>query len=184
MPGFANVFRHQKRFVQLWLFFLATSVSGQIGWMGGLGPSLEVDEGFYGINARVFYGINEHICFGPEVTFFPFQELDEEADASILDANFNIHYIFEVSHKLGIYPLSGINYTIETERFSEGLPNSQTENDFGINYGFGAHYKIKHSFVFAEFKGIVGKLSDEFITVGVIFPLSKNKEQKEHKTTH
>ena len=39
----------------------------------------------------------------------------------------------------------------------------------------GLHYNLKSFFVFAEFKGIVGKLNDEFITVGIIFdfPIKK-----------
>ena len=157
------------------------TTNAQEGFMGGLGPSLELNENFAGINGRFFYGVNKHVCFGPEVTYFPFQSLDEEAEVSILDANINIHYVFELNHKLGIYPLTGINYTFENERFELDTEEKETEEEFGLNYGFGAHYNLNSLFVFAEFKGIISPLNDTFITVGAIFPLFQKNETTDKK---
>ena len=145
----------------------------------GLGATAELEEGFIGINARAYYGLNEQFCFGPEVSYFPYQSIDNEYEKSITDLNFNAHYIFELSEKIGLYPLSGLNYTIEEERLIDNNDDSEEEKEFGINYGLGIHYRIKKVFVFTEFKGIVGSLSDEFITIGAIIPLKKKEKEKE-----
>ncbi|WP_160114818.1 outer membrane beta-barrel protein [Aquimarina sp. AU474] len=162
----------------LFLLLITISMSGQERWMLGFAPSLELEEELIGINGRFYYGLNEQICFGPEVTYFPYQSIDSDNELAILDLNVNVHYIFEVSEKLGFYPLTGINYTIEKERLIEQNDQNEEENEFGLNYGFGAHYNLKKFFAFAEFKGVSGKLNDEFITIGVIFPLVKHKEKK------
>ncbi|MGB5818669.1 MAG: outer membrane beta-barrel protein [Saonia sp.] len=167
-------------FVGLFFFIGSSSAWAQQGYMLGVGPTLEVDQSLLGVNGRFYYGPNEHFCFGPEVSFYPYQEIDDENELQITELNLNAHYIFEASHKLGIYPLTGINYTIENERLISISEESGEEKEFGLNYGFGAHYNLEHFFVFAEFKGIVGQLSDEFVTVGIIFSLSKPSENKEH----
>ncbi len=167
-----------NKYKTLLLFLLVTTtIKAQEGWILGIGPTLELEEELVGINARLYYGLNEQICFGPEISIYPSQEIEDENELSVVDLNFNGHYIFEVSHKLGIYPLTGLNYTIEKERF-EMLDESETTREFGVNYGLGAHYNLGKLFVFAEFKGIISQLSDEFITAGVIFSLSKSKKEK------
>ena len=158
-------------------------VFSQQGFTAGIGGTIETTNELYGINTRVFYAINEHFCFGPEASIFPFQEIDEEFEKSIVDLNVNAHYIFEITHGLGVYPLSGINYTIEQERLIEHNDASEKIQEIGLNYGFGAHYKINNIFLFAEFKGIIGQLSAEFITAGVLFNLPKKHKKEPHKET-
>ncbi len=164
----------------LLFFIIALSTKAQQGWMIGIAPSLELNEELLGINTRVYYGPNDHFCFGPEITFFPYQEIDNEYELKVTELNINAHYIFELTHKLGVYPLTGINYTIEKERLIEQSRESEEEDEFGLNYGLGAHYNLGKLFAFAEFKGIAGKLNDEFISIGVIFSLSGQQEKKEH----
>jgi len=135
----------------------------------GFGPTLELSESLYGINSRFYYGINEAFCFGPEVSYFPYQDIDNGIETAIIDLNVNAHYIFELNKKMGLYPLSGINYTIEKERLIEDNDESEQEEAFGINYGVGIHYTFNNLFIFSEFKGVLGQLNAEFITVGVIF---------------
>lgn len=174
MLGFYN---HIKKSVSLVVGILSFGVTnGQEGSMIGLGPSLEIEESLVGINGRLFYGINESFCFGPEVTFFPKQEINDQYKLSIIDLNVNGHYIFEIIPKLGVYPLSGINYTIETEYLITQSEENESKVAIGWNYGLGAHYDFGSLFAFAEFKGITGELHDEFITIGIIFSLSKTKE--------
>ncbi|WP_299259999.1 outer membrane beta-barrel protein [uncultured Aquimarina sp.] len=168
---------HTKQLLlYLGLLLIHNTSNAQQELMAGFGPSVELEEGIIGVNARLFYGVNEKICFGPEATFFPYQEINSDYELTITDLNFNAHYIVELSHKIGIYPLSGVNYTIEKERLIERTDESEKDESFGWNYGFGAHYKVGDLFAFAEYKGVTGKLNDEFITVGVIFTLSKHKE--------
>ena len=157
--------------------FSSLNLVAQQGAVVGLGPTYEIDEQLFGINTRFFYGKNERFCFGPELSFFPFQDIDLENEVSILDLNLNAHYIFELNDKTGVYPLSGINYTIESEREILFPEESEREKAFGLNYGVGAHYNLKNVFVFIEFKGIVGQLSDEFLTIGVLFKLSKTESE-------
>lgn len=165
------------------LLLLSFSIEGkaQENYLAGAGSSLELDNNLIGVNGRFFYGISEAFCFGPEISFFPYQDTDNGLEASIIDLNVNAHYIFEATHKLGIYPLSGINYTIEKERRIENNSESETENEFGLNYGFGLHYIIKNTFVFAEFKGVIGQLSGEFVTVGILFNFPKKHKKELHK---
>ncbi len=150
----------------------------QQGWMAGAAPSLELEYGLVGVNSRLYYGPNHRICFGPEFTLFPYQAFEENYDISIIDLNINAHYIFEVSHKLGVYPLAGINHTSERERFID-RSETNTERAFGLNYGAGLHVNLNQLFVFSEFKGVTGELNGEFLTVGVIFLISK-PQQKSH----
>ena len=164
-----------KSFVFYCLVFSVFKISAQQGFMAGLGPTYDFNNNAIGVNSRLYYGPTEVFCFGPEVSFFPYQQIDDQYEASILDLNLNAHYIFELSHKIGVYPLSGLNYTIEKERLvNESNPDE--EKEIGLNYGLGAHYNLGKFFAFIEFKGIIGKLSDEFVTVGVIFNLSNKKE--------
>ena len=161
------------------LAFFPLKNFAQEGLAGGLGASYELDQQLLGVNARLFYGPNHHFCFGPEISIFPYQKVNAEYEETIIDLNINGHYIFELTHKLGVYALSGINYSIEKER---GIANSkETEqlDAFGLNYGVGAHYNLGKVFLFLEFKGLIGQLSDEFITIGTMFHLSSKKE-KEH----
>jgi hypothetical protein len=150
-----------------------TIAFSQQGFTVGFGGAMKTTDEIYGVNTRVFYAINEHFCFGPEASIFPFQEIEEGLKKSIVDINLNAHYIFEITHKLGVYPLSGINYTLEEQRLIEGNEELEEVQEIGLNYGFGTHYKMKNTFLFAEFKGVIGSLSAEFITVGIILNLIK-----------
>ncbi|MEO1011410.1 MAG: hypothetical protein AAFX53_08905 [Bacteroidota bacterium] len=162
-------------FVGVFLSYLG--LSAQEGLMVGGGPSFELDESLFGLNARLFYGTGPTFCFGPEITFFPYKEIDKEQELSIVDLNVNAHYIFEISHILGIYPLGGINYTIEKERLIADTDTVEEIGEFGLNYGFGAHYNLNRFFIFAEFKGVAGQLNDEFLTIGIILPFGKPRTQ-------
>ena len=154
--------------------------SAQQGWMIGGGPSLELDHDLLGINGRVFYGPNSQFCFGPEFTIFPYKEINGTYELNIIDLNINGHFVFELSDALAVYPLSGINYTIENERLIANNENVERKSEFGFNYGLGMHYNLNHFFMILEFKGIAGQLSDEFVTAGLIFPLMRSQNKKEH----
>ncbi len=164
--------------------FAPNLVRAQEGFTAGFGGALETADELYGVNLRVFYAINEHFCFGPEVSIFPFQDINNDVEKSITDLNINAHYILEATHNLGVYPLLGVNYTIEDERNVQNNAISEKIEAIGINYGFGAHYKIKNVFLFAEFKSIIGELSAEFITAGIIFSLPKKHKEKHESNEH
>ncbi len=173
--------KHIKLGSILLFFLIAIPSKAQQGWMVGIAPSIELNEHLFGANARLYYGPNDHFCFGPEVTLFPYQEIDDEYELTVTELNLNAHYIFELTHKLGMYPLTGINYTIEKERLIEQSNRNEEENEFGLNYGFGIHYNLGSLYAFTEFKGVVGKLNDEFISIGVIFSLFSKQEEEEEE---
>jgi hypothetical protein len=152
-------------------------IHSQENWIVGTGPTLELNENLVGVNLRAYYGPNEQFCFGPEVSFFPYSDVSEEEEVSIIDLNFNAHYIFEVGERIGIYPLSGINHSIENTRLIEDTQVKENINAFGINYGAGIHYNLNKLFVFTEYKGIIGELNAPFITAGIIFNFSFKKEE-------
>lgn len=108
-----------------------------------------------GINSRFYYNIGEQICLGPEFSYF---KKDEEA---IYDMNFIGHYIFETKIA-GVYPLAGVNYTIETSEY-------ETERAFGLVAGAGLHRSFNRIMLFAEYSHVFSELHDDFATLGVMY---------------
>lgn len=162
-------------------FLSQTAVLAQVGWMPGVGPSIAPSSSLAGINTRVYYGVNERFCFGPEISFFPYQQLNNEYDTQLWEANVNAHYVFEVAHRLGLYPLSGFNYSFENERSLVNSNEIAKHNAPGLNYGVGLHYSINNIIVFTEYKGVVSELSDEFFTLGAVILLTKPKPKDHHQ---
>jgi hypothetical protein len=110
-----------------------------------------------GINTRLYYNIGEHICFGPEFSFF------KTVDLQISDFNFIGHYIFETK-LFGLYPLAGVNYTIEKD------PH-ESEEAFGVVLGGGLHRNFGLFTVFAEYSHVQSHLRDDFLTIGTLFSI-------------
>ena len=98
-------------------------------WLIGAGPSVELDNGLIGVNARFYYGPNETICFGPELSYFPNDQIESDLELSVLDLNFNGHFILELVQNLGLYALTGLNYSIEEERRLEFEGEQITEKE-------------------------------------------------------
>ena len=172
----------KKQFLFTFAFFLVTSITfSQEGWMVGLGPTTAPAPSLIGANARAYLGVSPVFCFGPEISIFPYQETTEGYETSLIEANFNAHYVFEVAHRLGVYPLSGFNYTSERERLETNIEEIEKENALGINYGLGMHYSSNQVLFFAEFKGVISRLSDEFFTVGAIVLLERPKKKIHHE---
>ena len=164
------------RFLVLFLLF-SSFVLAQEGWMPGIGPSIAPKNSFSGVNTRVYYGVNERFCFGPDVSFFPFQQLNDEYETQLWEANFNLHYVFEIAHRLGVYPLSGFNYTFESERTISHSDEIEKHSAPGLNYGVGMHYSINRIILFTEFKGVISELDDEFFTLGIVLLLKKHEKK-------
>ncbi len=74
-----------------------------------------------GFHTRAYYNFpNGRICLGPEFTLFGNREENEgnaRIETSLWELNFNAHFIFELSHKVGFYPVLGINFSRENEEF-------------------------------------------------------------------
>lgn len=168
-----------RPFPLLFLMFTSAWLFSQEGWMPGIGPTTAPAPSLIGMNARVYYGVNERFCFGPEFSIFPYQETSNDYETALWEANFNAHYVFELAHRFGTYPLAGLNYTNEDERLIANSNDVESHNAFGVNYGLGFHYNINRVLLFTEFKGVIGQLSDEFFTVGAVV-LLKKPDNKQH----
>ncbi|WP_109621884.1 hypothetical protein [Sediminitomix flava] len=123
----------------------------------GVGAALSSELGTVGINGRLYYNIGEHICFGPEFTYFKKNEIE------LYDMDFVFHYIFETPI-VGIYPVVGLNYTIEKE-----LDHHHEEDAFGVLWGVGVHRNIKNITILGEFTRVESSLSDSFVSLAILY---------------
>ncbi|NQZ43977.1 MAG: hypothetical protein HRT65_06670 [Flavobacteriaceae bacterium] len=162
-----------KRLLLLYLLCHASFLSAQEGWMVGIGPTTAPATSLIGANVRAYFGVNERFCFGPEFSFFPYQQLDDTYETSVWEVNLNAHYLFELAPRFGIYPVGGFNFSSDQERIPSTAGTLIRETAPGINYGAGFHYNTGGVLLFTEFKGVIGALSDEFFTIGAVFLLQK-----------
>ncbi len=171
------------RIITLILLLLTCSmiVTGQSYSVGaGLAYGDDIKEP--GINLRAYYNLaNNKVCFGPEFTYFKKRTestLNEDLDISLFELNFNIHYILEVTHKFGIYPLGGLNYSQENEKYSD-VAKEEVVKKWGLNLGMGAHYAIHKFVVFLEYDHLLSDLSQNTFIFGTFYTFGKKHEQHE-----
>lgn len=168
------------------LILLSLTVSSlksqSISLGGGFEYNLSIDE--VGYQLRAYYNIGEHICFGPEFTSFgssTFQEGDEEITESSIEFNFNGHYIFELSHKLGTYPIVGVNHTRIDESYinlTTGETGIKDINTWAANLGWGVHFKINTTSIFFEYHASISKPGDHILSVGGFYNFGDQQEQE------
>ena len=140
--------------------------------MIGAGGTYGTEVKQVGLNARLYYGVNEQICFGPEFSYFPtIQHHDESIQLN--EYGFVVHYILEVKERVGVYPLLGINYSVEK---SEQLGLTHVQNEFGALLGGGMHLQVKNFMPFIEYKYITGNLSQSTFSLGLIYNLLLKEE--------
>ena len=161
-----------RYFPILLVLIYTTSSYAQEGFMLGVGPTASFESSLFGANARLYYGTSPRFCFGPEISIFPYQRTEDEVEEQLFEVNLNAHYLFELAHQFELYPLTGINYTIETERSEIDLEEEE-HTGTGINVGLGLHYSFGQVVVFSEFKSVIGELNDEFFTLGAVIMLKK-----------
>jgi len=170
------------------LLFGISEAQGQRYSLGG-GPTYATNTEVIGLNVRGYYNINEHICFGPEFSYFlPKKESEhgEEIELQLWEANYNIHYIFHTIKHVGLYPVGGINFTQEREKIKRNIDLLETEHvesAWGLNLGGGLHYNTSSFEIFGEYKYVVSTLEDHFLTIGFFYnfgpPIRSNKHHEE-----
>lgn len=135
-----------------------------------------------GINFRGYYNLADNrICFGPEFTYFKKRtenSASEEIDISLFEINLNAHYLFEVTHKLGIYPVIGLNYSQEKEDYTD-TEEEVTEKKWGMNVGAGTHYTVNKFTVFLEYDHLFSDLSQNTFILGAFYTFGKKSEERE-----
>ena len=170
----------------LLLLLLACWASAQTVSLGG-GPIAAAELGTAGLNLRGYYNIGSKVCFGPEVSAMlprTTGEAGHEDTEQLTEVNLNVHYIFEWSHSVGVYPVTGVNFTNLQQEISDPMldaPIERTEQAFGLNLGAGVHLEGHSLIPYAEYKYVVGNLPDHFLTVGLLFTLGKRENQPEHE---
>ena len=159
-----------KKFLLLAIVLLCSQVHAQ-SITTGAAAIYGDDIDNLGIHLRAYYNLwDERVCFGPEYTyFFPTtRNFDgEEVEIGLSEFNFNMHYIFEVTHKIGVYPLAGFNLSRETEQ-GEGLNHKSVQSEVGLNLGAGFHVPFGDFVVFAEYDRLFSELAQNSFLVGVL----------------
>ncbi len=160
-----------KALVTLSMTLLLSSLHAQSLSAGGAfvyGDDIEE----FGINFRSYYNLpDERFCFGPELTFFRDHEEEHDGETltkSLWEVNLNGHFIFELSEKWGIYPLTGLNVSIESER-SPDINGELTETKLGLNLGGGIHRVAGPVVIFAEYDHLVSVLNQNTLTLGLFY---------------
>ena len=144
----------------------------------GAGGSYGADIKNVAPNLRAYVFTNERICIGPEITYFPKQHVGEY-QKSLAEFNITGHYIFELTEELGFYPLTGINYSVETEYMHD---ESEVQSVFGLNIGSGFHYKSGRLMPYIEYNYVLSELGEHTFSAGILINLGKGeKEEAAHQ---
>ena len=140
--------------------------------MFGFGGTYGTDIQQFAPNFRIYYGLSHEICFGPEYSYFPSTK-HGDYDVQLNEFGWVIHYIFHVKEKAAVYPLLGLNYSIEKESINESMHQTSA---LGAAFGLGFHWNADRFLPFIEYKFITGKLSQSTISMGLIYNLKLGKK--------
>lgn len=129
-----------------------------------------------GLSFGIGFTNTHHLSLGTEVSFFPKHKLNEE-NISLFELNVLTHYIVDVNKHLMIYPLIGINYSVENEEKHEVYEHTKA---FGLDVGAGIHYKLNHFIPFFEYKDIIGLLHQHTYSVGIMYSIESHHKNEIH----
>ena len=151
-------------------------------WSLGPGVLYGDDIQQVGIHVRGYYNLpGDRICFGPEFSHF-FSKSEhrdgEEISKYLNEINFNLHYIFELNDKWGIYPVTGVNLSFEREevRLQNGGVQNNRDSAVGVNLGIGLHRAVNNWLIFGEFDHLFSDLSQKSFVMGAFYTFGKGKE--------
>lgn len=157
--------------------FLGLIIPANFGYsqsfMFGAGATYGSDIQQIAPNFRIYYGVNERFCFGPEYSYFPSKN-KEGYDVQLNEYGLVAHYIFEIKEKVGVFPLIGLNYSVEKEKMNE---ERNTTEAFGASFGLGFHMSFNNFLPYAEYKYITGELSQSTVSIGLIYNLRIGKKK-------
>lgn len=157
-------------------FYRATGQSYSVAAGAAYGDDIET----VGFHTRAYYNFpNGKVCLGPEFTWFGTNDEVEgslRTETSLWELNFNAHFVFELSHKVGFYPVLGLNFSREKEDFfvNDVFEEEETFEKWGVNAGAGFHYILNHKFIaFTEWDHLFSDLSQNTFTVGIFYTFGK-----------
>ena len=139
-----------------------------------------------GVHLRGYYNLpGNRVCFGPEFSNFFKRTIEaggEEATIRLRELNFNVHYVFHVAEGWGVYPLTGLNVSFESEEIEiAGESEKFNETAVGGNLGFGVHRSLHPWEIFAEYDRLFSDLSQNSFLIGAFFTFGKRNKQHEHE---
>ena len=169
------------------LLSLTALVSAQDISIGG-GLAYNGSQDVLGLNLRAYKNIGPKFCFGPEVILFaPIKKTinQHEVEKRILEFNVNAHYVFELDHHFGVFPIIGFNYTVEREKiFEANSEEFERENHdfFGLNLGAGLHCPFQHFIPFLEYEYVLSELKEHIISIGLFIPIGHASEHENEES--
>jgi len=166
------------------VFFLHQMVSFGQSWSIGAAGIYGDDIQNVGAHVRGYYNLkNNKVCLGPEFSRFANKtetHNGETVTTKLSEINFNIHYIFELTEKFGVYPLTGVNLSLETEEIEVANEfESDTVSELGANLGFGVHKIFDNVIVFAEYDHLFSELSQNSFLLGVFYTFGSKSHSEE-----
>lgn len=126
----------------------------------GLNYATKFDQAGLGLKVQV--GLTPNWRIQPEIIYF-FQN----RNVSTFQANFDVHYAFNIAPKLNVYPLAGVSFSSWSYDYSDCDANTR----FGVNLGAGLEYRVASRLdIFVEERGqITSDYSQSLATMGVKF---------------
>lgn len=87
-----------------------------------------------GIGAKLQYGITDAIRIEPAFNYYL-----KKYDLTFWDIDVNLHYLFNASETIKVYPLAGVGYAHSSFSYDEF---STSAGNFVVNVGAGAEYQL------------------------------------------
>lgn len=151
--------------------FLSPSVAQESRLLLGAGITYCSFIGNPGVNLNVTYRVIGNLHIGPDFSAILNSEEKENGKTVVkkeLEYNVNGHYIFEVSDKVSVYPLAGINFSKVTIHPVNEEAGKRWITAF--NSGGGIEFNFHQKRLFFETK-YVSKLEKYDLTIGMLFEL-------------
>ncbi len=151
-------------------FSHSTAQTYSLGLAGVYGDDIDN----LGVHVRGYINSRNHkFCIGPEFTWF-FRETTSQdnqvLERDLFEINLNGHYVMELTETLGLYGLTGLNFSQEKEVYLHDgqIEEEEVFREYGINLGAGVHYIINANWmVFGEYDHLFSNLSQNTFTLVV-----------------
>lgn len=142
----------KKLFLICLLAFIGMGVQAQVKGdkAAGVNLSYGVKDGFsnFGVGAKFQYNFTDALRIEPSATYFFKKDY-----TTMWDVNVNLHYLFQVTEKISVYPLAGLSLVgvkVSYDSFDYGGYEiegaSASDSKFGFNVGVGAQYWLSDTF--------------------------------------
>ena len=135
----------KKLLMMAMAMLMAVTMSAQSekgGMAVGGNLNIGLDHGYtnFGIGAKFSYNFINHLRGEASLDyFFP------KDDVSQLGFNFNLHWVFDIKEKHGLYPIAGFAYL---HQHADVFGGSVNTNHAGFNLGVGYEFRVSEHFKF------------------------------------